>query len=98
MTSGRKTALTLRLTPEERQTLLEWQRSSRIPAGRAKRARIILCMAEGMPISDIADTVGISRRFVYTWVKRFLHEGVEGLTDRLGRHAARRGLRAAGSE
>ena len=33
MTRGRKTSLTLILTPEERQTLLAWQRSTTMPAG-----------------------------------------------------------------
>jgi hypothetical protein len=82
MPRGRKTSLTLRLTPEERHTLLEWQRSTTISVGRAKRVRSILLLAEGMPIARIAQTVGISRRFVYKWAKRFLNEGVAGLADR----------------
>jgi hypothetical protein len=87
MTRGRKTSLTrdLNLTPEERQTLLAWQRSTTMPAGPAKRGRIILLVAEGVPISRIADLVGISRRFVYKWAKRFLHAGVAGLADLPGR-------------
>ena len=89
MAHGRKTSLTLTLTPEERQTLLAWQRSTTMPAGRARRGRIILLVAEGMPISHIADKVGISRRFVYKWVKRFLHERVAGLTDLPGRGTRR---------
>jgi transposase len=36
-------------------------------------------------IPDVATTVGISRRFVYKWVQRFLAQGVEGLADRPGR-------------
>jgi hypothetical protein len=38
-----------------------------------------------MPISDVAATVGISRRFVYKCVQRFLEKDMEGLTDRPGR-------------
>jgi transposase len=38
-----------------------------------------------MPISHIADTVGISRRFVYKWAKRFLQDGLEGLAEKPGR-------------
>jgi len=85
MARGRKTALTIRLTPAERQTLLAWQRATTISAGRARRGRIILLMADGIPISDIAATVGISRRFIYKWVQRFQAKGVEGLTDKPGR-------------
>ena len=93
MVQGRKTALTLRLTPRERLTLLAWQRSTTIPAGRARRARLILLLADGMPMTHIAATVGIGRRFVYKWAQRFLEEGVEGLADRPGRGAGPRASR-----
>src|SRR6266851_6346855 len=89
MTRGRKTSLTIRLTPAERQTLLAWQRATTISAGRVRRGRIILLMADRVPISDVAATVGISRRFVYKWVQRFLEKGVEGLTDKPGRGSHR---------
>ena len=85
MARGRMTSLTIRLTPGQRQTLLAWQRSTTIEAGRARRGRIILLVADGMPISDVAARVGISRRFVYKWVRRFLEKGIEGLTDKPGR-------------
>jgi len=85
MARGRRTSFTIRLTIEERQTLLAWQRSTTISMGCARRGRIILLMADRVPISHIADTVGISRRFVYKWVQRFLREGLEGLSDRPGR-------------
>ncbi len=42
MARGRTTALTIRLTPAERRTLLAWQRATTIPAGLARRGRIIL--------------------------------------------------------
>jgi hypothetical protein len=82
MARGRKTSLTIRLTPAQRQTLLAWQRATTISAGRARRGRIILLVAAGMPITDIAATVGISRRFVYKWAQRFLAHGVAGLTGK----------------
>ena len=85
MARGRRTSFTIRLTIKERQTLLAWQRSTTIPMGRVRRGRIILLLADQVPISHIADTVGISRRFVYKWSKRFLQEGLEGLADRPGR-------------
>ena len=86
MARGRTTSLSVPLTPAERRTLLAWQRSTTtISAGRARRGRIILLVADGMPISDIAATVGISRRFVYKWVQRFLEKGLAGLTDKPGR-------------
>jgi transposase len=85
MARGRKTSLTIRLTPAERQTLRAWQRATTISAGRARRGRIILLLAEGRTISSIVATVGISRRFVYKWAQRFLEQGLEGLADKPGR-------------
>ena len=90
MARGRKTSLTIRLTPAERQTLLAWQRATTIAAGRARRGRLILLVADGLSISEVAATVGISRRFVYKWVQRFLEQGIEGLTDKPGRGSRRR--------
>ena len=85
MPRGRKTSLMIHLTAEERQTLLAWQRSTTIRAGRARRGRIILLMADRVAISHIAETVGISWRFVYKWVQRFLQHGIERLADKPGR-------------
>ena len=85
MARGRKTSFTIRLTPVERQTLLAWQRATTTPVGLARRGRIILLLADGVPISHIAAMVGMSRRFVYKWVQRFLHAGLEGLADQDGR-------------
>jgi transposase len=89
MARGRTTALTIRLTPTQRRTLLTWQRATRIRAGLARRGRIILLVADRMSISDVAATVGISRRFVYKWVQRFLQKGLEGLADKAGRGSQR---------
>ena len=89
MARGRKTSLTIDLALEERQMLLAWQRSTTIRPGYARRGRIILLVAEGMAISHIADMMGINRRFIYKWAKRFLHERVAGLTDLPGRGTRR---------
>jgi DNA invertase Pin-like site-specific DNA recombinase len=82
MARGRKTSLTIRLTPADRQTLLAWQRARTVPAGRARRARIILLLADGVTITAIAATVGLSRRHTYKWIQRFVQEGLEGLHDK----------------
>ena len=83
MARGRKTSFTISLTPAERHTLLRWQRSRRISVGVARRGRVILLMAEQMPISQIAITVGVSRRFVYKWMQRFIQGGLDGLAEKL---------------
>ena len=58
MARGRKTALHIRLTPADRQTLRSWQRSTTIPAGRARRGRIIGQLADGVPISHTLVPLG----------------------------------------
>ena len=85
MARGRKTSFTIRLTPAQRQTLLAWQRATTISAGRARRARIILLLADGVTITDIAASVGMSRRHIYKWIQRFVQEGLEGLDEKPGR-------------
>jgi biotin operon repressor len=85
MARGRTTSLTICLTSADQQTLLAWQRATTISAGRARRGRIILLLADQVSISDIARTVGINRRFIYKWVQRFLAQGLAGLTDKQGR-------------
>jgi transposase len=85
MPRGRKTSFTIHLTPAQRQTLLAWQRSTTISAGLARRGRIILLLADGVTITDIAAAVGMNRRHIYKWVRRFLLQGLEGLQDKPGR-------------
>ena len=82
MARGRKTAFTIRLTPAQRQMLLAWQRATSVPAGLARRARMIVLLADGMTITDAAATVGLSRRHSYKWIQRFVQEGVVGLYDK----------------
>ena len=85
MPRGRKTSFTIHLTPAQRQTLLAWQRSTTISAGLARRGRMILLLADGVTIPDIAAAVGMSRRHIYKWVQRFVHQGLAGLHDKPGR-------------
>jgi Helix-turn-helix domain len=85
MARGRRTSFTIRLTPAERRTLLTWQRATTVPAGLARRARLLVLLADGMTITEAAATVGLSRRHSYKWIQRFRQEGVEGLVDRPGR-------------
>ena len=85
MARGRRTSLTIRLTPAERRTLLMWQRATTVPAGLARRARLLLLLADGLTITEAAATVGLSRRHSYKWIQRFMQEGLEGLVDKPGR-------------
>ena len=81
MARGRRTSLTISLTPAERRTLLAWQRTTTLSAGLARRARMILLLADGVTITDIAATVGLSRRHTYKWIQRFVQARLEGLAE-----------------
>ena len=59
MARGRRTSLTICLTAKERRTLLAWQHSTTMPAGHARRGRVILLVARRVSISHLADTVGV---------------------------------------
>jgi len=52
------------------------------PCGHCPTGQVILLLADQVPISRIAATVGISRRYIYKWVQRFLQEGLAGLADK----------------
>ena len=62
-----------------------WQRTTTVPAGLARRARLLFLVADGMTITKAAATVGLSRRHSYKWIQRFMQEGLEGLADKPGR-------------
>jgi hypothetical protein len=85
MAQGRRTSLVVEITPQERRTLETWQRSTTIMAGLARRGRIVLMLADGVSVSDIARTVGMRRRFIYKWAQRFTQQGLAGLSDKPGR-------------
>ena len=82
MARGRTTSFTICLTPAERLTLLTWQRATTISAGVARRARLLILLADGMTITEAAATVGLSRRHSYKWLRRFVQAGLAGLYER----------------
>ena len=86
MASGRHTALSIHLTAAQRQTLQLWQRSPTLQARRARRGRILLLLADQVPVSQIAKTIGISRHSIYKWAQRFREGGLEGLAEKRGRN------------
>jgi transposase len=64
-----------------RARLVLMQRSRTLPAGLARRARIILLAAKGQYNTRIAQQVGLTSSMVGYWRKRFLGQGLEGLQD-----------------
>jgi Helix-turn-helix domain len=82
---GRKSALRIDLTPEERDQLLKYLRCLSTPLGLARRCRAILEVAEGTPLVAVARLVGLTEKHVRKWVQRFLYSRLAGLRDRPGR-------------
>ncbi|MFL6150011.1 MAG: IS630 family transposase [Pseudonocardiaceae bacterium] len=70
------------IAPGDREVLESWTRSSAVRAGLAQRARIVLLAADGVPVAEIVQRVGVSKPTVIAWRKRYAAEGVGGLTDR----------------
>ncbi len=66
----------------DRAVLESWTRSPSLRAGLAQRARIVLLAAEGRPVTEIVQRVGVSKPTVIGWKRRYAAEGIGGLDDR----------------
>ena len=73
----------------DRKRLGDLARLPSMPSGLAKRARIVLLAADGVPNAQIARTVGVSRPTVIGWRQRYATGGIAALEDeeRSGRPA-----------
>ena len=82
---GRK-SIVINLSAEEREYLETQTRARTIQAQTVNRARILLLKAEGCPINEIADKVGINRKSVMLCLNKYAEGGVENaLFDAPGR-------------
>ena len=82
---GRKTALRIELTPEEKAELERQVRCTTLSAGLVRRARVVLGVASGLPLIEVSRRVGITEQHVRKWTHRFNDKRLEGLKDRPGR-------------
>jgi transposase len=82
-------APSLVLRQGDRKRLADLARLPSVPSGLAKRARIVLLAADGVPNAQIARTVGVSRPTVIGWRDRYAAGGIAALADepRSGRPA-----------
>lgn len=85
MYRGRKSPYVVVLSVEERAELERWIRSTTIRSGLCQRARIILLRADGLALSEISRRVGLGRRIVRKWLRRFQTHRLSGLYDQAGR-------------
>ena len=82
---GRRTSLRVVLTPEERNELERRLRCTTTLSGLARRSRVILGVADGLALVEVARWVGMTEKHVRKWSTRFLNSRLEGLHDRPGR-------------
>src|SRR3989442_10346636 len=74
--------MALTLTIDERTELERRVRSLKIRSEDARRARVILMLAQGDSYSTIEATVPCYRDYINRWRRRFLAERLEGLRPR----------------
>ena len=72
--------MALTLTTDERAELERRVRSLKIRAEDARRARVILLLADGCSYATIAAMTGASSRTIALWKQRVLKDGLAGLT------------------
>src|SRR3954469_21928054 len=78
---GRKSALTIVLTPSDRAEIQRWQRATTGPAGLARRGRVLLLLEQGQTLKDTATRCGLSVPHVRKWAQRYLRHGLGGLRE-----------------
>ena len=67
------------LAAEDRAELESWAHSRTLRAGDVMRARLILCLADGVPYRVIMRRLGITAPTISLWKRRFQESGMEGL-------------------
>lgn len=84
-----KTSIRIELSPEEQSQLERLSRSQAVPHRVVVRAKLILVLAAGSTLSDAGIEVGLQRRIVRKWARRFVRKRLRGLEDdpRSGRPA-----------
>src|SRR6266705_2040440 len=74
--------MALTLTTNERTELQRRVRSLKIRSEDARRARVILMLADGYSYSAIEATVSCYRDYINRWRRRFLADRLDGLRPR----------------
>lgn len=77
-----RSAVTVELSPAQREELERLSRTPSAPNQLAQRARIVLRAAEGATNREIAAELGLSLPTVGQWRTAFVREGSAGLADR----------------
>lgn len=65
----------------ERFELQSWLGRPLMPAVVVDRARVVLWLADGRSVTEVAELMGWSRPTVHCWRDRFIEQGPAGLVD-----------------
>jgi transposase len=80
--SGPRSRRVIELDAESRGSLESVARRTTAAAGLVRRARIVLLVADGLPLDQIARQVGVRPNVVRTWADRYRAGGLAALQDR----------------
>jgi transposase len=80
--SGPRSRRVIELDTDERATLERVTRRTAEAAGLVRRARIVVLVADGLPLDQVAREVGVRPNVVRTWVDRYRVGGLAALQDR----------------
>src|SRR3989442_1563452 len=76
-----RTPIKIELSNEEREILEQVARSLAMPHRDVVRAQAVLLLADGISVSAVGRRVGLARRIVHKWGKRFVRKRLRGLDD-----------------
>jgi len=69
------------LSGEDRSFLEGQVRRHKVPRSLSDRCRMILLCADGLQSKEVAERLGVHEHTVGKWRRRFVQDGIEGLTD-----------------
>ena len=80
--SGPRSRRVIELDTDARAALERVTRRMTEAAGLVRRARIVLLVADGLPLDQVAREVGVRPHVVRTWADRYRAGGLAALQDR----------------
>src|ERR1043165_2470919 len=80
--SGPRSHRVIELDADARATLEQVTRRTTESVGLVRRVRIVLLVADGLPLDQVAREVGVRPNVVRTWADRYRAGGLAALQDR----------------